>query len=164
MEQLGINLPKVLYQLINFVLMAIILHQLLYKRVLAMLAERRERIAKSLKDAELVQQQLTNARRDYEAEIAKGRQEAAAIVAQAQERARAQEAEIIAQARREAERLRDEARTQAEQERQQLLGAAKDQIADLVTMTAGRVLGAELKSRGHDALIAESLAALDSRN
>ncbi len=164
MEQLGINLPKVLYQLINFVLMAIILHQLLYKRVLAMLADRRERIAKSLKDAELVQQQLANARRDYEAEVAKGRQEAAAIVAQAQERARAQEAEIIAQARREAERVREEARVQAEQERMQLLSAAKDQIADLVTLTAGKVLGAELEKRGHDALISESLAALDRRN
>ncbi|MBP1465803.1 F0F1 ATP synthase subunit B [Candidatus Chloroploca sp. M-50] len=164
MEALGLNLPKLIYQIINFVLLMVILYALLYQRVLAMLAERRQRIEQSLKDAEQVKLQLANARRDYDAEIAKARQEAATIVAQAQERARAQEAEIVAQARREAERVRDEARTQAVQEREQLLREAKDQIAELVTLTASRVLDAELKASGHDKLIAESLSALGRRN
>lgn len=164
MEALGLNLPKLIYQIINFVLLMVILYALLYKRVLAMLAERRQRIEQSLKDAEQVKLQLANAKRDYDAEIAKARQEAAAIVAQAQERAKAQEAEIIAQARRDADKVREDARMQASQERDQMLREAKNQIAELVTLTASRVLDAELKAAGHDKLIAESLAALDRRN
>lgn len=164
MEALGINLNLFLAQLINFGIVVALLTYFLYRPVLNMLNERTRRIEDSLRQADQVQQQLANARRDYEAEIAKARQEAAAIVSQAQERAKAQEAEIIAQARREADRMREEARAQAGQERDQLLREAKGQIAELVTLTASRVLGAELQSRGHDKLIEESLAALGRRN
>jgi F-type H+-transporting ATPase subunit b len=164
MEELGLNLPKLIYQIINFLVLMVILYALLYKRILAMLAERQQRIEQSLKDAEQVKLQLANAKRDYDAEIAKARQEASGIVAQAQERAKAQEAEIIAQARRDGDKVREEARTSALQERDTLLREAKDKIADLVTLTASQVLGAELKASGHDKLIAESLSALDRRN
>lgn len=164
MEALGINLNLFIAQLINFGVVVGLLWFLLYKPVTKMLNDRTERIESSLRDAEQVKLQLANARRDYDAEIAKARQEAAAIVAQAQDRAKAQEAEILAQARREADRLREEARAQAGQERETLLREAKDQIAELVTLTASRVLDAELRAGGHDRLIAESLAALERRN
>ncbi len=164
MEALGINLNLFLAQLINFGVVVGLLWVLLYKPVQKMLNDRTARIEASLREADQVKQQLAYAKRDYDAEIAKARQEAAAIVAQAQDRAKAQEAEIIAQARREADRLREEARTQAAQERDQMLREAKGQIAELVTLTASRVLNAELKASGHDKLIAESLAALERRN
>lgn len=163
MEQLGLSLPKLIYQLVNFGVMAVILYVLLYKRVLNMLRERTERIEESLRDAEQVKEQLANARRDYDAEIARARQEAAEILAQAQERAKVQEQEIIAQARQEAERIRADARAQAEQERDQMLRDLKDQMAELVTLTAARVLGEELKAN-HERLIEESLASLGRRN
>ncbi|NJN16998.1 MAG: F0F1 ATP synthase subunit B [Oscillochloris sp.] len=164
MEALGINLNLFLAQLINFGVVIALLWVLLYKPVQNMLNERTKRIEQSLRDSEQVQQQLANAKRDYDAEISRGRQEAAGIVAQAQDRAKAQEAEILAQARREADRIRDDARAQSAQERDQLLREAKSQIAELVTLTATQVLGAELKAQGHDKLIEESLSALDRRN
>jgi F-type H+-transporting ATPase subunit b len=163
-EKLGINWGLLIAQIFNVVLLVWLLGQFLYKPILNMLSERTRRVQESLKEADQVKQQLANARRDYDAELAKARKEGAALVAQAQERAKAQEAEILAQARREAERLRDEARIQAGQERDQLLREAKGQIAELVTLTASRVLGAELQAKGHDTLIAESLSALGRRN
>jgi F-type H+-transporting ATPase subunit b len=164
MDELGINLPKLLYQLINFIIVVGVLYALLYKRVVTMLNERTERIEQSLKDADQVKQQLANVKRDYDAEIAKARQEASGILAQATERAKAQESEIVAQAREEGERIRAEMREQAQQERDQMLREVKEQVAELVTMTATRVLQAELKSSGHDRLIEESLTALDRQN
>ena len=164
MEKLGINWALLIAQLFNVILLVVLLSRLLYRPVLNMLNERTQRIQDSLRDAEQVKQQLANAKRDYDAEIAKARQEAAGVLAQAQERARVQEAEIIAQARQEAERLRAEAREQALQERDQLLREVKGQVADLVTLTASRVLGAELQARGHDRLIEESLAEFGRRN
>ncbi|KPV52786.1 ATP F0F1 synthase subunit B, partial [Kouleothrix aurantiaca] len=100
---------------------------------------------------------------DYDAKLAQARQEAAGILAQAQDRAKVQEQEIVTQARQEADRIRAEARKLAEQEREQLLGDLKNQMAELVTVTASRVLGEELKSN-HDKLIAESLASLGRQN
>lgn len=164
MEKLGINWGLLVAQLLNVILVIWLLSRVLYQPVLKMLNDRTKRVEDSLKDAEQVKQQLANAKRDYDAELAKARQEAAGIVAQAQERAKSQEAEIIAQARQEADKLRADAREQSVQERDRMLREAKGQIAELVTLTASRVLGAELKANGHDALIAESLASLDRRN
>lgn len=164
MEALGINLNLFIAQLVNFVVLAVVLYVLLYKRVANLLSERTLRIEQSLSEADQVRQQLANAKRDNDAEIARARQEAAGILAQAQERAKAQEAEIIAQARIEAERVRGEAREQAVQERDQLLREVRGQVAELVTMTASKVLGAELAAGGHDRLIEESLAELGRRN
>jgi F-type H+-transporting ATPase subunit b len=162
--ELGISVTSIIVQIINFGTVVAILWFLLYKPVSKMLNDRTARIEASLREADQVKQQLASAKSGYEAELQKARQDAAAMVAQAQERAKAQEVEIVAQARREADRIREEARVQALQERDQMLREAKNQIAELVTLTASRVLDAELKAGGHDRLIQESLAALDRRN
>ena len=163
MEKLGINVGLLIAQLVNVVLLVWLLSRFLYRPVLNMLNERTRRIQESLKDAEQVKEQLARANQDYDAKLAQARQEAAAILAQAQERAKLQEQEIIAQARVEGDRIRSDAREQAVQERDQLLRDLKNQMAELVTATASRVLGEELKSN-HDKLIADSLASLGRQN
>jgi ATP synthase, F0 subunit b len=164
LEQLGINWGLLIAQIVNVVLLVWLLTRFLYTPILNLLNERTRRIQESLREAEQVKEQLANAKRDYDAEIAKARQEAASILAQAQERARVQASEIVAQARQEADRTRAEAREQAMQEREQILREVKGQVAELVTLTATKVLGAELSAKGHDQLIEESLSQLDRRN
>lgn len=163
MEKLGINWGLLLAQLINVGLLIWLLSRYLYRPVLNILNERTQRIQESLQDADKIKEQLARAKQDYDAELARARQEAAGILAQAQDRAKSQEQEIVAQARVEAERIRNESREQAQQERERLLRDLKGQMAELVTMTATRVLGAELKTN-HDRLIEESLASLGRQN
>jgi F-type H+-transporting ATPase subunit b len=55
-------------------------------------------------------------------------------------------------------------REQAQQERDQMLREVKSQLAELVTLTATRVLQSELESTGHDKLIQESLESLGRQN
>jgi F-type H+-transporting ATPase subunit b len=164
MEALGINWALLLAQALNFGAMIVILHVLLYKPVRKMLSERTERIEQSLNEAEEVKKQLADAKSGYEEEIKRARQEAAEIISQAQERARTQEAEIVAQARQDAERIRADAREQGERERNQLLSEVKDQLAELVALTASRVLQSEISAQGHERLIEESLGALGRNN
>jgi F-type H+-transporting ATPase subunit b len=163
MEKLGINWGLLIAQIFNVVLLVWLLTRYLYRPVLNMLNERTRRVQEGLQDAERVKEQLARAKQDYDAELARARQEAAGILGQAQERAKVQEQEIIAQARQEADHIRSEAREQAMQEREQLLRDLKNQMAELVTMTATRVLGEELKAN-HDRLIEESLAGLGRQN
>ncbi|HMO56656.1 MAG TPA: F0F1 ATP synthase subunit B [Roseiflexaceae bacterium] len=163
MEQLGINWGLLIAQIFNVALIIWLLTRFLYQPILKMLNDRTLRIQESLSEADRVKEQLAGATRDYESELAKARQEAAAILAQAQERAKVQEAEIIAQARQEADRIRRDARDQLDREREQMLRDLKGQMAELVTITASRVLGAELQGK-HDTLIEESLANLGRNN
>jgi F-type H+-transporting ATPase subunit b len=137
LEKLGINLGLLIAQLVNVIILVVLLTRFLYQPVLNMLNERTRRIQESLKEAEQVKEQLARANQDYDAKLA--------------------------QARQEADRIRSDAREQAGQEREQLLRDLKDQMAELVTVTASRVLGEELKSN-HDKLIADSLASLGRQN
>jgi len=162
-EGLGINWGLLIAQIFNVVILVWLLSRFLYQPVLRMLNERTERIQNSLREADQVKSQVARAQQDYEAQVGRGRQEAAAILAQAQERAKVQEAEILAQARIEADNIRAEARQQSLQERDQLLREVKGQMAALITATAEKVIGAELRSN-HDRLIDESLTQLGRRN
>jgi F-type H+-transporting ATPase subunit b len=137
LEKLGLNWGLLVAQLFNFIILIWLLTRFLYQPVLNMLNERTRRIQDSLKETEQVKEQLARANQDYDAKLA--------------------------QARQEADRIRSDAREQAVQERDGLMRDLKNQMADLVTATASRVLGAELKSN-HDQLIEESLASLGRQN
>ncbi|MBC8160994.1 MAG: F0F1 ATP synthase subunit B [Roseiflexaceae bacterium] len=163
MEALGINYGLIVAHILNLGLLVWLLTALLYKPVLGILNALGARIQTSLREAEQVKTQLASAQTDYEAELARGRQQAAQIVVQANERAKGQEAEILAQARIEAERIRSEARAQSLQERDQLLSDLKGQMATLITVTAEKVISAELRTN-HDRLIEESLSQLGRQN
>ena len=161
MEALGINLGSFIFYLVNFVLLMILLQRFLYRPVLGALANRTARIQESIENAEQVKQQLSRAQQDYDAQIGKARQEAAQIVAQANERSQVQAREIVANAQAEAARIKEEAQKQAQEEREQLLRGLQAQLATLVTQTASTVIGQELRSGGgHERLIQESLSDL----
>ena len=51
-EAFGVDLPKLAFQIINFLLLLYLLNRFLFKRVLALLDERQAKISKGLEDAE----------------------------------------------------------------------------------------------------------------
>ncbi len=163
MEKLGINPSLLVAQIFNVIFLVWMLSKFLYAPILKLLKERTERIEAGLKEADTVREQMAAQRKENEAELAKARQEAGAVMAQAQERARVQEQELINAARAEAERIKNDARAAAEQELDRLAADFKNQAASLVTETAAKVLGAELKGN-HSQLIDESLSRLGRNN
>ncbi|PLS82293.1 MAG: ATP synthase F0 subunit B [Chloroflexi bacterium] len=160
MDALGIDLGAFIWYLVNFVILLAVLQRFLYRPLLGAMQTRETRIRESIENAEQVKQQVARAQQDYEARINEARQEAARIVAQANERAGVSAQEIIAQAQAEAQRIQLEAREQAQQEREQLLRGLQAQLSNLVIQTASTVVGQELKGNGHDRLIQQSIADL----
>jgi len=160
MDKLGINLNLFIAQLVNFGIIAFFLARFLYRPVLNALANRQALIRESLENAEQVKQQVARAQQDYDARLNEARQEAARILAQANDRAKTMEQEIIARARQDAERIQLEARQQVAQEREQLLRGLQSQLGNLVIQTASTVVGQELDNRGHDRLIQQAIADL----
>ncbi|MBA3470496.1 MAG: F0F1 ATP synthase subunit B [Herpetosiphonaceae bacterium] len=164
MDKLGVNLPLLLSQLVNFALLAFVLNVLLYQPILKALRTRTERIRESLENAEKVKQQLARVDADYDAKLGEARREAQAILGQATERARVQEQELLTTARANIERMEMEARAKVEQDRQQSLRGLQTQLAGLVTQTASTVIGKELQGKGHDDLINQSIEQLGRLN
>jgi F-type H+-transporting ATPase subunit b len=138
---LGIDPALLIAYLINFVILLFLLRLFLYRPVLNMLAERRQKIQESLEQADKVRQEAQVQRADFQRELEDARktsQEAAARAAQETEKMR--EA-ILVEARKEAEQIREQARQQVDVERQQAMGELQRQVADLAVDLTRKVIG-----------------------
>src|SRR5919106_7099600 len=118
-EAFGVDLPKLIFQVINFLLLLYLLNRFLFKRVFALLDERQSKIAKGLEDAEAAARDRELARAEREAALDEARKEAQAMIARATKIAEDSRTEIVAEARTQAEKVTERARQEinAEKER-----------------------------------------------
>lgn len=160
MEKLGINLGFLISQLVNFTLIAVLLTMLLYKPILNMLNQRKERIARSMADVDAARDAAAKAQQEYDRRIAEAQRKAQEIIAQAAQASEKVGAEIKAEAQREADVIRQQAREEATQERAHLLADVQSQIASLSMLATERVLGQAVDTNTQRKLIDQFLAEL----
>ncbi len=160
MEKLGINLGFLISQLVNFTLIAVLLTMLLYKPILNMLNQRKERIARSMADVDAAREAAAKAQQEYDRRIAEAQRKAQEIIAQAAQASEKVGAEIKAEAQREAEIIRQQARAEAAQEKVHLLADVQSQIASLSMLATERVLGEAVDANTQRKLIDQFLAEL----
>jgi F-type H+-transporting ATPase subunit b len=158
MEQLGINLPLLIAQVINFFVVLLVLRLFLYKPVLAMLDRRAQRVREGLEAAEQSQERATQAEQEVSQQLDQARQQGQALIAQAQEAANRIQEESRAQARRDAEALLERARSEIQLERDQAIGELRKEFADITVSAAEKVIGQSLDKQAHRRLIDETLA------
>jgi F-type H+-transporting ATPase subunit b len=158
LEKLGISLGLLISQLVNFTLLAVLLYLLLYKPVLRMLDQRKERIARSMADVDAAREAAAKAQQEYDRRVADAQRKSQEIIAQAAQTGEQTGTEIKATAVREAEAIRQQARADAAQEKAQILADAQKQIADLSMLATERVLGQALDPDLQRKLIDQFLA------
>jgi len=160
LESLGINLSSLLSNLVNFTLLAVLLYLLLYRPVLNMLTQRKERIARSMADVDAARESAAKAQQEYDRKIAEAQRKAQEIIAQAAQASDKVGADIKAEAQREADGIRQRAREEAEQERARILAEVQSQIASLSMAATERVLGQAVDATLQRKLIDNFLAGL----
>jgi F-type H+-transporting ATPase subunit b len=162
LEKLGINLSLLVSQLVNFSLLVGLLYLLLYKPVLRMLNQRKERIARSLADVDAARASAARAQQEYDRKVAEAQRKAQEIIAQAAQSGEQVGTEIKAEAQREAEAIRLKAREEAAAEKARVLADAQSQIASLSMLATERVLGQAVDERLQRRLIDQFLTDLGS--
>ncbi|MGE0058025.1 MAG: F0F1 ATP synthase subunit B [Dehalococcoidia bacterium] len=155
---LGINVPVLIIQIINFSFLLLLMRLFIYKPVLKMLDERRERIREGLSAAERGRETAAEASREAQAQIDTARTEGQAIVAQAQQVAQRLQEEGRAQAAAQAEALLERARGEIQLERDAAIAELRKEFADLTISAAEKVIGQSLDRGAHQRLIDEALA------
>jgi F-type H+-transporting ATPase subunit b len=155
---LGINLPSLLAQLINFTLLLVLLSVLAYKPLLRVMDERRKRIQEGLDAAEESKRRLSDTEKEVAGEMAKAREEGQALIGQAQQMSSRIQEEGRTQARAEAEQLLERARSEIQMERDSAIAELRREFGDLTITAAERVIRRSLDEETHRELIAEVLA------
>ncbi len=159
MDQLGISGGLLVSQIINFLLLVVILRLVLYKPVLNMLDQRKERIAQSMKDAERASAAAQEAEQEKAKIVEEARREAQEIRAQATRDAEKVAQEIRSRADGEAQDIRMKAQVDAEKQAALALADVNKQIAELAILATEKVLGRELSNKAEqERFVAEFLA------
>ncbi len=158
MDELGINLPLLVAQVINFFIVLLALWFFLYKPVVSLLDRRAERVREGLEAAERSKEKASETEQEVAKQLDEARQQGQALIAQAQETASRMQSEGREQARRDAEALLERARGEIQLERDQAIAELRRQFADLTVSAAEKVINQSLDRDAHRRLIDEVLA------
>jgi len=159
MAALGIEGGLLLSQLVNFVILLVLLRMFLYRPILNMLEQRRNRIAESMKEAERVSAAAREAEQEKGKVLDAARREAQELRAQAARDAEKIAQEVRSRAEQEASDIRLKAQTDAQTQAESILADANKQIADLAIAATEKLLGRELaKKDEQQRFVAEFLA------
>ena len=162
MEALGINLPGLIAQLVNFLILLFLLSRFLFPRVTQMLDARAARIRESMERAEQVQRDAERMEQQFQERLADARREGQQIVTNANQIAQRIQAEAQEKASREAESFLTRAREQIQRETDTARQQLRQEVVSLATLAASRVVERSLDERQHVDLIERVLADAES--
>lgn len=157
-DAFSVDVWKLGFQVVNFLLLLYLLNRFLFKPVLARLDERSTKIGKGLEDAEVAARDRELARAEREAAVTEARKEAADMLARANKIAEDTRKEILDQARSEAEKVTARAREEIVAEKDRAMAEIRSQVADLALMAAGKLVQREMDGPTQRRLVEEFLA------
>ena len=156
LQDLGVDGPKLIAQLINFAIVLFVLWRFAYKPVFEMLETRRKTIAESMDNAEKIKTELTETQAERDKVLAEANQKAQEMIADAKEAAQ-QVGEAEGQkAVKQAEEIIRKAREATEADRDSMMAELKAEIGRLVVDTTAKVSGKVLTAEDHQRLIDET--------
>ena len=136
----GVNWKLLLAQGINFALLLAILSYFLYRPVLKIIDERRDKIAEGVKTAETAAAQLAEAGKKSDSIVSAASREAETLVASARARANEHGLDIVKSAESRAESILSDATARAGEAKRQALKESEREIARAAMLTAEKIL------------------------
>jgi F-type H+-transporting ATPase subunit b len=158
LEALGVSVPGLIGQFINFILLLIILRALAYKPIIRMLDERSARIREATERAEEIKAQAARSEAEFTRQIEEARRQGQEIISQAEKIADRVRNEELDRTRQMVDDLRARALADIAGERERAMADLRRQVADLAVLAAGRAVGSALDQPSHNRLIEEAFA------
>jgi len=147
----------VLVSIVNFLVLLYLLRRFMWGPIMATLDRRAAKIREGLELTESARREREQLKQEVEKTLAEARREAAAIAERTTKAAEAAAADLRAQAKVEADRIREKGRADAEHLHDQALAQLRSEVASMVVLAASRILGKEISTEQHRALIERSL-------
>lgn len=150
---LGINWQMLVAQLINFVLLIVLLSYFVYKPILRLIDDRRERIRKSMEDAKAIENQKRELDVFKTEQLRKIDQECGKFLETAKSQAEGVKKDILAGAEKEAAQILAKARTQMEEERARMGSEIQSTLAGVIVRMTEKILEREFSSADQQRLL-----------
>ncbi len=153
LAELGISLPTLLAQIVNFAILFVLLYLVAYKPVMRMLDQRSRKVQESLEQTEYIKEQAAHAEEESKRQIEAASKEGQELIARAARTGEEVRQQAQQEARKETEVLLGRARAEIQRERDEAVGELRKEFADLTILAAGKVIDRTLDKKAHRELI-----------
>ena len=153
LADLGISVPTLVAQIVNFVILFALLYVVAYKPIMRMLDERSRRIKEGMEQAESMKEQAGRAEEEIKKQLEDASKEGQERIARAVRMGEEVKKEANEEARQEAEALIARARTEIKHERDEAIDELRKEFADLTILAAGKIIDRSLDKKAHRQLI-----------
>jgi F-type H+-transporting ATPase subunit b len=153
MEGLGISLPMLLAQIVNFLILLGLLYLVAYKPIMRMLDERSRKIKESMEQTEFIKEQAAQAEEEVKKQLEAAAKEGQEVITRATKTGEELRQKAQQQAKQETEALINRARAEIQRERDDAIDELRKEVADLAILAAGKVIDRSLDKKAHRQLI-----------
>jgi F-type H+-transporting ATPase subunit b len=150
-----------IWTIICFLITLFVLKRYAFGPIQKMIDERRERIRRSLEEAEEARAEARQILEEHRKLVGQARGEAEQILAEARRVADAQRERVKEETEADRQRRLEETRRQIEAETQRALGQIRAEVAELTLVAASKVTGKVLDDADHRRLIDDAISELD---
>ena len=135
----------------------LLMSNLLFNPARKLLKDRQSRIAKDISDANEDKESAAALKAEYESKLKDIDKEAEVILSEARQKALKNESKIIDEAKQEAARIIKRAQEEAELEKKHAMDDVKQDMIQIASMMAQKVVAASIDTRIQDSLVEETL-------
>lgn len=153
LQKLGVDWKLLLAQIVNFTILLAVLTFFVYRPLLRIIDERRERIRKSMEDAEQIAHAKENITRAHEEALRNIDRECGAFLENAKNEAERAKADILRTADMEAQALLAKGREQLRAERAQAMREMQKSLATAILQMTENILEREFSPRDQERIL-----------
>jgi len=157
LADLGISLPTLVAQIINFAILFGLLYLVAYKPILRMLDARSGKIKESMEQAEAIKEQTVRVEEETKKQLADAGRQGQERITRAVQIGEEMKQKAQQEARQEAEALIARARMEIQRERDETIGELRKEFADLTIMAAEKIIDRSLDKEAHRQIIDKTL-------
>lgn len=151
-------------QVFNFLILMWLMHKLLYGKVLDYLDRRAEGIKVDLSEAKRMKKEATEVLKNQEMEFQRAKRESQNIIREAQRDAEVEKNRIIEEAEHDSQRIRESGKQTVEMELRKAKATLHNNVVDIATVIAQRIIQKEITAKDQDKLLKEALEQFEKWN
>ncbi|GHV29455.1 hypothetical protein FACS189481_2250 [Clostridia bacterium] len=152
-ELIGFSVPEICFAWINLFVLFLVVKKFFFKPIKTMMDRRTAEIRGAYAKAEATNETAKKLEEEYAQKLADAKSEAAKIISMATASSEAKAEAIIEQAKQKAMQILEKAQLQIKKEKDDSLREVFDEVADVVLITASKLLEKEMSMEDHREII-----------
>lgn len=155
LSSLGIDWKILIAQIINFLILLFVLSKLLYKPLVGMLEQRKEKIAQGIADSKAAEQRLAQSEEEASKTINGAIENANSIVEKASAEAVREVSKMIEDAKKQSAQLIEMASDNANKKQEEIMQGVRTKIADIIEVAVEKIIAERPSSESINKAIKE---------